>query len=151
MNLPSSIALSAKCENCAITIRISSLRNSPATATGIASDRASSVVAPERIANAVAMTLPSCMFGGPAAPIATKPMDINSNEAPRIIPCFISPKTKPANVLKIRGLPIFWRPINLESTTATNETKPNNIALISIIFLLNYDIIIQNLRVQSVK
>ena len=58
------------------------------TATGTAMVSAASVEAPERIANAVAMILPNCMFGGPAAPIATN-------------------NTRPASVLRISGLPMF--------------------------------------------
>ena len=77
------------------------------TATGTAMVSAASVEAPERIANAVAMILPNCMFGGPAAPIATNPMEISSRDAPKITPCLTSPNTRPASVLRISGLPMF--------------------------------------------
>ena len=90
-----------------MTIRMIILKNSPATATGIAIVRASSVDAPDKIAKAVAMILPNCMFGGPAAPIETNPMEISSKDAPRVIPIVRSPNTKPAKVLLIKGLPIF--------------------------------------------
>ena len=46
-------------------------------------------------------------YGGPAAPIETNPMEISSKDAPRVIPFVRSPNTKPAKVLKIKGLPIF--------------------------------------------
>ena len=99
---------------------------------------ASSVEAPDKIANAVAIILPNCIFGGPAAPIATNPIDINSKDAPKVIPCVISPNTNPANVLKIKGLPIFWRPINRESITPTTPTRPRSMAFINIIPLPFY-------------
>ena len=38
----------------------------------------------------MAMILPNCMFGGPAAPIATNPMEISSRDAPKITPCLTS-------------------------------------------------------------
>ena len=53
------------------------------------------------------MILPNCMFGGPAAPIATNPMEISSRDAPKITPCLTSPNTRPASVLRISGLPMF--------------------------------------------
>ena len=68
---------------------------------------AASVDAPDKIANDVAIILPNCIFGGPAAPMATKPMEISSRLAPSVTPALKSPRTRPASVLKINGLPIF--------------------------------------------
>ena len=115
-------------------MRMIILINSPATATGIAIVKAVSVLLLVKIAKAVAIILPSCILGGPAAPIETNPIEINSKDAPRTIPVCKSPSTSPASVLKISGLPIFCRPINLESITATTPTKPNKMAFNNIYF-----------------